>query len=105
MFGCAAVLVGIYTCIDGDWSGLGLIVLGIPLVVWGAIISENKKFKKWWKQITDNNLEPAIAQSMETAVAIYNKNPQSRTLKKIAQLNPAAADLIRQSIAQNKAKK
>lgn len=106
MFGCAIVLVGIYACIDGEWGGgLGMIVLGIPLIAWGGIISENKKFKKWWKQVTDNNLEPAIARSIDTAVAIYNKNPQNRTLKKIEQLNPAAAQLIRQSIAQNKAKK
>ena len=70
-------------------------LLGIALAIWGKIISDNKAFKTWWKQVTDNNLEPRIAQSVDVAMQIYNKNPQGRTLKKIEELNPEAANQIR----------
>jgi ATP phosphoribosyltransferase regulatory subunit len=67
--------------------------------------SDNKAFKKWWKQITDANLEPEIAKSTYIAMEIYNKNPQKRTLDKIAQLNPSAAEMIQQQLNAQKKKK
>lgn len=99
ILGCILVLVGFGISGEGDLAATaGLIICGIPLIVWGKIISNNKAFKKWWKQVTDSNLETQIAQNIDTAVAIYNKNPQKRTLKKIAELNPAAAAQIQSSI-------
>lgn len=95
ILGCVLVIAGISVSGDGDVATTaGLIICGIPLIVWGKIISNNKAFKKWWKQVEDANLEPQIRQNVNTAIAVYNKNPQKRTLKKIAALNPAAAAQI-----------
>lgn len=100
--GSAFTVGGICALFAEPVTGICCIAAGIGLLAWGKNISENKAFKKWWKQITDNHLEPQIAASQQTAIAIYNKNPQERTLKEIAKLNPAAAQNIR---AQLEAKK
>lgn len=95
ILGCILVIAGISVAGDGDMATTaGLIICGIPLIVWGKIISNNKAFKKWWKQVENANLIPQIRQDVNTAIAVYNKNPQKRTLKKIAALNPAAAAQI-----------
>jgi len=100
IFGCVGIIGGISGIAEGEVAGgIMVVIMGIPLIVWGKIISNNKAFKVWWKQVTDANLEPKIAQDINTAVAIYNKNPQKRTLKKIEALNPAAAAHIQQSIS------
>lgn len=99
ILGCILVIAGLGISGEGDLAATaGLIICGIPLIIWGKVISNNKAFKKWWKQVTDANLEPQIAQNVNTAITIYNKNPQKRTLKKIAALNPAAAAQIQNSI-------
>ena len=89
----AAVLT---VMVNGDdvGAGIAMIAFGLVFMVWGKYISNNKKFKKWWKQVETNNLEPQIAASAEVAIEIYKKNPQKRTLKKIAALNPSAAEMI-----------
>lgn len=93
-------MAGIATFSEGDISlGVALILLGIPFAVWGKIISGNKAFKKWWKQVTDNNLEPAIANDLNVAISVYQKNPQNRTIKKIESLNASYAEYIRQNVA------
>lgn len=98
ILGCILVITGIGIAGEGDVTATALLILcGIPLIIWGKVISNNKAFKKWWKQVTDANLEPQIAQDVNTAIAIYNKNPQKRTLQKIAALNPAAAAQIQAS--------
>lgn len=103
ILGCTLAACGIGVIIEPEDMGVGvgivLILLGLALIVQGKRISENKKFKKWWKQIEDNHLEPEIAKSAELAVTIYNKNPQKRTLEAIRKLNPAAAAQIEKSIA------
>lgn len=104
IFGCLFCIGAIAGCVEGDPSMLALLIPGVPLMIWGRNISHNKAFKKWWKQITDANLEPQIAASVQTAIAVYNKNPQERTLKKIAELNPAAAEAIRAQLAKQKKK-
>lgn len=104
IFGCVFCIGAILGCVEGDPSMLAMLIPGIPLLIWGRVISENKAFKKWWKQVTDANLEPQIAASVQTAIAIYNKNPQERTLKKIEALNPTAAQQIRAQLAQKKKK-
>ncbi len=105
IFGCICCISAIVGAVEGDPDVLVLLLPGIPLLIWGKTISENKRFKKWWKQIVDNNLEPQIAASVHTAIAVYNKNPQERTLKKIEALNPAAGAQIRAQLAQKKAAK
>lgn len=105
IIGCICCVSAIFGCVEGDPDALILVLPGIPLMIWGKVISENKRFKKWWKQITDKNLEPQIAASVQTAIAVYNKNPQKRTLKKIEELNPAAAANIRDQLARKKAAK
>jgi hypothetical protein len=103
IIGCAAILVGIYSIVDETIvEGVIAIVVGLALAIWGKQISENKAFKTWWKQVTDANLEPQIAQSVDVAIQVYNKNPQKRTLKKIAELNPAAAESIERQLAAKK---
>lgn len=102
IFGCLLVMGGIASFSDDAALAVGFIVVGVALAIWGKIISNNKSFKKWWKQVEDNNLESVIARDLNTAITVYNKNPQKRTLKKIAALNPVFAQQIQQSIAGKK---
>ncbi len=96
--GCGILIGGIAVIAEGDiLPGIAFIAAGLGLCILARVISGNKSFKKWWKQVTDANLEGAIARDADLAVKIYNKNPQNRTLKKIEQLNPAAADFIRKN--------
>ncbi len=105
ILGCALCVGGIVAAFEGSPEGLTLLLIGIPLAIWGKIISKNKEFKKWWKQIEDENLVGQIASSVDTAALIYSKNPDKRTLKKIEELNPTAAQYIKNSIEANKANK
>lgn len=105
ILGCILCLSGIYAAIEGEFEALSLLIVGVPIVIWGKIISKNKEFKKWWQEIEENNLVPQIASSVDTAALIYSKNPDKRTLKKIEELNPAAAQCIKTSIEANKANK
>ena len=102
IFGCALIMVGISGVIDGEMGGIFGILVGLALAVWGRMISEDKAFKKWWKQVEDNNLEPVIAKDLNTAISVYQKNPQQRTIAKIATLNPEFAKYIEQNIAKKK---
>lgn len=102
MFGCAMIMGGIVSFTEDVSTAIVFLLIGIAFAAWGKIISNNKAFKKWWKQITDNNLEPVIAKDLNTAIAIYQKNPQRRTLKKIAALNPTFAEHIQQTLASKK---
>ena len=102
LFGCALIMVGVMGVVEGEPSALVCVIPGLALAIWGRNISHNKSFTKWWKQIEEKNLEPVIARDLNTAIAVYNKNPQKRTLKKIATLNPAFAEHIQQSVANKK---
>ena len=102
IFGCLFIFGGISTFSDDAVVAVVIILLGVALAVWGKIISKNKAFKVWWKQIDEKNLAPEIARNVEFAKMVYSKNPCKNTLKKIAQLNPAAAEQI---AATNAAKK
>ena len=103
IIGCAMILGGI-AAFSESIGAIALIVLGFALAVWGKNISDNKAFKTWWQQVVDAGLVPQIAQNTATAIAVYNKNPQHRTLQKIRELNPAAAQQIAASIAAKKKK-
>lgn len=107
IIGCLLITGGILSAIvEGEiFGGLVIAVVGFALAAWGKNISDNKAFKKWWQQIIDNKLEEQIAQSESVAIGIYNKNPSPRTLKKIAELNPAAAANIEKALAEKKNKK
>ncbi len=103
IIGCISILAGIYGIVDETITeGVIAIVIGLALAILGKQISDNKAFKTWWKQVTDANLEPQIAQSVNIAIQVYSKNPQKRTLKKIAELNPAAAESIERQLAAKK---
>ena len=102
VLGCVMAMGGIATFSDDSTAAVCLILIGVALAVWGKQISNNKAFKKWWKQVEDNNLETVIAKDLNTAIAVYHKNPQSRTIKKIATLNPSFAEHIRKNIANKK---
>ena len=105
ILGCAMILGGIACFTVSVGGAIAFIVAGLLLAVWGKNISDNKAFKTWWQQVVDKGLIPQIAQNSATAIAIYNKNPQTRTLQKIRELNPAAAQQIQASIDAQKAKK
>ena len=95
--GCILIMGGI-----GTGFNILLILAGIPFLIGGHEYSEYVSFKKWWKKVVEANLVPEIAKSTSTAIQIYNKNPGTRTLKKIRELNPEAAANIE---AQLQAKK
>lgn len=95
LLGCGLLIVGIQEATSyGIVYGIPWIAGSIPFLVLAKIISSQKAFKKWWKQVEKANLVPEIAKSTQTALDIYSKNPQNRTLKKIAVLNPEAAAII-----------
>ena len=102
IFGCAMVAAGIASFAEDAMVAVVLILIGLVFAIWGKLISDNKAFKKWWKQVEDNNLTSAVATDLNTAIAVYQKNPQKRTIKKIAALNPSFAEHIQQSIANKK---
>lgn len=102
IFGSLLVTAAVAGLLSGTPAMLVCALPGVPLVLWGKKISEDKSFKKWWKQIEDKNLEPVIASDLNTAIAIYQKNPQPRTINKIATLNPSFAQHIQQNIAAKK---
>lgn len=93
--GCGLAIGGVLVIKEGE-VGLGIILflLAVPFLIGGKRISENKAFKKWWKQVENANLIPQIVNSAETAMEIYKKNPQKRTLEEIRKLNPIAAAAI-----------
>ena len=105
IFGCVIIIGGITTFKDDVAVAILAIVIGLAMAILGKRISDNKAFKTWWKKVVELGLVPQIAQSTSTAIDIYNKNPQKRTLKKIAELNPAAAAQIERSLAAKKKRK
>jgi hypothetical protein len=102
ILGSIVALGGIASFEDDPTITVIAVIAGIALLICGKLISNDKAFKKWWKQVKDAGLEPQIAQNVETAIAVYNKNPNNKTLKKIAQLNPAAAERITALLAAKK---
>ena len=96
IMGCFFVMFAFAMFSEGDiGSGILSLIFAVPFLVGGKWISKNKAFKKWWKQVINANLVPEIAKSTSIAVEIYKKNPESRTLKKIQEINPEAAAYIR----------
>ena len=102
ILGCILIIGAIANFGDDPAMAVCYILIGVALAIWGKLISDNKSFKKWWKQIEDNNLEAAVAKDLNIAIAIYRKNPHRRTIKKISTLNPTFAEYIRQNIASQK---
>ena len=100
--GCLMVMGGIATFGDEAVTAVILILIGIALAIWGKVISANKAFRKWWRQVEDKNLEDVISKDLNTAITVYQKNPQRRTIKKIATLNASYAEYIQQNIANKK---
>lgn len=95
LLGCGLFLCGISEFTNyGFVYGLPWFLAAIPFVFLAKVISNHKAFRKWWKQVEKANLVPQIAGSTQIALEVYQKNPQKRTLKKIAELNPEAAALI-----------
>ena len=104
IIGCLMIVGGIASFGADVVTAIIFIVIGMVLAVWGKNISDNKAFKTWWQQIADAGLIPQIAQNTSVAIDIYRKNPQHRTLQKIRELNPAAAQQIQASIDAQKKK-
>lgn len=96
ILGCIFVMIAL---MGGNGYEIGetilLLVLGVSGLVGGKLISNEKAFKKWWKQVEDAGLEDQIRQSAQVALQIYKKNPKKRTIKQIEKLNPEAAAMLR----------
>lgn len=103
IIGSALGISGIKAIVGGHFApGITLVIAAVPLLILGRYISNRKSFNTWWKVVADAGLEPQIAQSYSVALRVYRKNPCKRTLKKIAKLNPDAAEAIRQQLADKK---
>lgn len=98
--GALIIACGLAGLFSGEIGGaLALILAGAAIMAAAKWISDEKAFRKWWKQVKDNHLEPEITKSTELAVAIYRKNPEKRTLRKIRALNPEAATYIERNFS------
>ena len=97
ILGCICILCVVLEFDSYELSeSIPAIIIGVALLIWGKVISNNKAFKKWWKQVEDAGLEEPLKTDIGLAQSIYSKNPIKATLKKIESLNPAAAEVIRQ---------
>lgn len=99
ILGSVAVVGGVAMMPGGDTgmiiAGVFLIAAGIAMMIGGKFISRNKSYKKWWEEILTKVPPAHIAGNVNLAIQVYNANPKNWTLKKIEELNPTAAQLIR----------
>lgn len=95
IFGCLSILM-VLLDIGHTEEKILLGGIGIALIVAGKLISNRKAFKTWWKQVEELGLEEKIRTDTAVAKMVYSKNPIRATLKKIEELNPAAAEMIRE---------
>lgn len=102
IFGTILSVSGIAMLFAVPLGGIVCILLGIGLFIWGGEISENKAFKKWIKDLESKGVVAALPASSELCVKVYNANPCKKTLNFIRKHNPNAAQLIENSLAQNK---
>ena len=97
VFGCLTVLMGLMDVGSYDtWEKVCIFGIGIALIVAGKLISNKKAFKTWWKQVEELGLVEKIRTDTAIARMVYSKNPIRATLKKIEELNPSAAEIIRE---------
>lgn len=93
--------------LDGSFEmvlpALVCLVLALCGGILGGKISAHKSNTKWWdEQIHKQNREREIVNSVDFCFRVYNANPNEWTLKKIENLNVAAAAQIRQALAAKK---
>lgn len=88
-------VIGVLTMLSESVTGGILLVLyGVGLTIGASVISKNKQFKTWKKQIETSGYVPLMQNSIQTAIQIYNTYPGKKTLNYIRSINPQAADLI-----------
>ena len=102
ILGCLMIMAAIGVFMEDVAAAIIFLVIGVAMAAWGKKISNDKAFKVWWKQVKDNGLEPVVARDLNTAIAIYQKNPDKRTVKQIEKLNPCFAEHIRKNVAGKK---
>lgn len=101
MFGGLMIAISI---LDGDFENILPALCCLAIAVCGGAlasnISKNKANTQWWKeQITQQNREGEIRNSVDFCFQVYNANPNEWTLQQIENRNPAAAAQIRQALA------
>lgn len=83
-------------------GGIILIALGLGIRMLAEYISEKKQFKKWIRQLEENDALKELPTSNQFAVKLYNAHPTNSTIKYIEKYNPQAAQLIREKLAEQK---
>ena len=99
VLGCVFVMVAIVEFEYLDMETIVPCVLaGVALMIWGKVISNNKAFKTWWKELEKKGVIAQLPNDTNLAIKVYQANPKSKTLNKIRELNPVAAQTIEQNI-------
>lgn len=83
-------------------AGIIIILCGIGLMFWAEATSKRKQFRTWKRKIREQGLADRIKDDVGVAVAVYNSNPGKKSLAFIAELNPAAGQLIQDLIRAKK---
>ena len=90
------IIMGIYAVIDGEMSGLGLAVVGVPGMLFASWLSKRATFKKWYKQ-RGPGVDDQVRVDRSLAFQLYQAMPYGAMLNYIRSLNPAAAAEIEAS--------
>lgn len=107
IFAVMGLLMAVMGVKEGQFALVGMgIVMAVVIGFGGNMlarkINDSRSNVKWWKNaVRKAGWEEKIPNSEEVCFKVYNANPNAWTLKKLQKLNPAAAEQIRQSLAEN----
>lgn len=106
IIGCCFELGGITVMANG---GPGYLLNGFLLILWGVAhlavaerLSDYAQYRTWKRQLEQKIDVESIAQNKELAIQVYQSNPCKRVLKFIQNLNPEAAEQIKQQFPEVK---
>lgn len=94
---CVFAVCGVYAAVDGEISGLLLLIPGIGGVLLGRWISDRKAkktaFKSWYAE-RSADCDDLVRSSDAYATKLYRAMPTAQMLDYVRSLNPAAAAAI-----------
>lgn len=100
IYGSLCVFAGVSLITQSILACILVIVYGAFHCWLGAYISERANYKAWKKEIEKKVDIERIKKEIYFAVKVYNTNPCNMVLKYIRNLNPEAAEYIKQRIAE-----